>query len=101
MSEEIEIVIDPIIERKYQSVRGATIKCLKHMKRYKRIAMPEDLMREILIYSLKGQSCKEDHLDIAQRDSLYHYLKDKPITNPYIKQFIKDTEKRYGKEKCL
>ena len=76
----------------------ATTRCIKHLKRYGTFDVPDDILHKILIFSLKGQSCEEDHFDIAQRDSIYHYFKGKEITNPYIMQFIKDTEKRF---KCI
>lgn len=56
--------------------------------------MPKDIMATILLTALKGDACKEDHFDIAQRRALYEYLKDKKTDNPYIEQFMKETRGR-------
>ena len=52
-------------------------------------------MISILWKAYKGCGCKQDHLDIAQRFSLYKYLKDKEIEDPYIEQFMKETKENF------
>ncbi len=79
------------------NIRGATITCLKHLKRYEGFTMPKNVMKEILLCALKGQGCKEDHLDIAQRDSLYEHLKDKQIDDPYIQLFLEQSKETLRK----
>jgi hypothetical protein len=79
------------------SIKSDTIRALKHLRRYGSFEIP-DCMEQILIFSLKGQSCEFDHLDPFQRDSLYNYLKDKEIDDIYIKQFIKECEFETGEE---
>ena len=75
-------------------------KLIKHLKRYKIVEVPFNVIASILLYSLKGMKCKYDHLDIAQRDSLYHIIKDMNINDPYIKQFLKETEEKHA-QICL
>ena len=69
--------------------------CLKHIRRYGTVDIDNKTLERIFLYAMRGINCKEDHLDIAQRSSLYHYLKDKNIDEPYIKQFLKETEEKY------
>jgi len=94
-SEEVKITFDDEVSKNYNvSTKGAIIQCLKHLYRYNEFHMPKDIMANILLKSLKGCGCKEDHLDISQRLALYEYIKDKNIDDPHIKQFIKETEER-------
>jgi len=85
MSEEKPLVFDETY------VKSCTTRALKHIRRYGSFEIP-DCIEQILIFSLKGQSCELDHLDPFQRDSLYDFLKDKEIDDIYIKQFIMDCE---------
>lgn len=96
-SEEVKITFDEKTNENYMiSIEGAIAQCIKHIYRYNEFHMPKDIMATILFKALKGCGCKEDHFDISQRLSLYEYLKDKNIDDPYIKQFIKETEERQG-----
>ena len=83
------------------SVEGATVKCLKHIKRYNGCSMPEKVMRAILINALKGIHCKCDHLDIFQRESLYRIVKDMETDDPYLKQFIKECDEKFDFESSI
>jgi len=97
-SEGVKITFDDEVSNNYRiSKRGAIILCLKHLYRYGEFSMPKDIMAMILLEALKGCECKEDHLDVFQRKSLYEYIKDKNIDDLYIKQFIKETEERNDK----
>ena len=94
--QEIYILVDEELENKYSiSVRGAIISCIKHLRRYGVQVFPKELWLKILFYALKGEGCKDDHLDIAQRISIYEYLKDKELEDPYLKEFIKETEEKH------
>ena len=93
MENEIYLLEDEELENKYTiSVKGAIISCIKHIRRYGVQKLPKDLWLKILFYALRGFSCQDDHLDITQRIALWEYLKDKKTGDPYIEQFIKDTE---------
>lgn len=97
-SEEVRIIIDTeedITAKHEISTRGAIIKCIKHVYRYGEFTMPKDIMIRILWLAHKGEACQQDHFDIAQRHSLYHYLKDKEIDDHYIQQFLKDTQEKF------
>jgi len=96
-AEEVRIVIptEEELSRHNISIEGAIVQCIKHVYRYNEFTMPKDIMISILWKAKKGCSCKEDHLDISQRLSLYEYLKDKEIKDPYINQFIKDTKENF------
>jgi len=94
-SEEVKISFDDDVSKNYDiSTRGAIILCLKHLYRYNEFYMPKDIMASILLKALRGCSCDKDHFDISQRLALYDYIKDKKIDDPYVKQFIKETEER-------
>lgn len=95
-SEKVRILIDTdkeISEKYTISTEGAIIQCIKHVYRYKEFTMPKDIMVRILWLAHKGLKCPSHHLDVAQRDSLYNYLKDKDIKDPYIQQFLKESKK--------
>jgi len=77
------------------NVKGSTVRMLKYIYRYGGFDTTKAEMANVLCMALKGCNCEDDHLDISQRLSLYRYLKDKEIDDPYIKQFLKQTE-----EKC-
>lgn len=90
---DIILLSDDELEDKYKiSVKGAMISCIKHIRRYGYQVLPKDVWLKILWYASKGYSCEQDHIDISQRLSIYEYLKDKGVDDPYIKQFIKETE---------
>jgi hypothetical protein len=96
--EEIRIIVKPTeeIDNEYNiSVKGAIIKCIKGIYRYGEFTMPKEIMVNILWLAHKGHDCKEDHLDISQRLSLYEYLKGKDINDPYIEEFIKQTKENF------
>jgi len=96
--EDVTIIVDNTeqLESTYNiSVNGAILKCLKGVHRYQSFTMPKPLMVRILYLALRGDSCKESHLSISQRLSLYDYLKDKEIDDPYIKQFLKETKEDF------
>lgn len=94
--EDIRILIKNNISKEYNiSLEGSIVKCIKHVYRYGQFFMPKDIMVAILWKAHKGCGCKEDHLGISQRLSLYVYLKDKDIDDPYIQQFMSDTEKHF------
>jgi len=57
--------------------------------------MPKDIMIAILWQALKGLHCKQEHLDVSQRLSIYEYFQDKEIDDPYIQQFMKETKEKY------
>jgi len=97
-SENVRILIDSEETLKKQhdiSTKGAILKCIKGVIRYDEFTMTKDIMIRILYLALKGESCKDDHLDISQRISLYEYLKDKDIKDPYIQEFIKKTREEF------
>ena len=75
-------------------------KMIKHLKRYQSVELPFSIASAVLLYSLKGMKCDSDHLDISQRHSIYHFLKDKNLDDPYIKQFLKETEEKHA-QICL
>lgn len=96
-AENVRIMIHSekeITEKHDISTRGGIIKCIKGIYRYDEFSMPKDIMLRILWLAHKGESCKEDHLDATQRMSLYEYLKDREITDPYINQFIKESKEK-------
>ena len=88
MTEEVLLSDDP--ESTTTDVRCTIIACIKHIRRYGEKRLPKDIWMKILYYALKGLECDKNHLDISQRRCLYAYLKDKDITDPYIKQFMKE-----------
>jgi len=94
-SEEVVISFDENVSKNYKiSLRGQIIHCLKHLYRYEEFTTPKDIMANILVHALKGVACKEDHLSISERISLYEYLKDKEdIEDPYVKQFIEKSKR--------
>jgi len=97
-SEGVRIAVtdDKEIEEKQNiSIEGATAQCIKHVYRYGEFIMPKNIMIAILWKAYKGCGCKQDHLDVAQRFSLYEYLKDKEIEDPYIEQFMKETKENF------
>jgi len=96
-SEEVKIAVPSKKDLSIHtiSLEGAIIKCIKHIYRYQEFTMPKDIMISILWKAHKGCGCKQDHLDISQRLSLYDYLKDKDIEDPYINQFIKETKEKF------
>ena len=93
--EEVRIMISDVSKDYDVSIKGAIIQCIKHIYRYNEITMPKDVMIAILWEAHKGCNCNKSHLDITQQLSLYEYLKDKEINDPYIQQFLKET-----KENC-
>ena len=97
-AEEVRILIDSekdITSRHDISTEGAIVKCIKGVYRYNEFTMTKDIMIRILWLAHKGEGCQNDHLDISQRLSLYEFLKDKEIDDPYIQQFIKDTKEKF------
>jgi hypothetical protein len=90
--EGILLLSDEDLEKKYPltSVEGAMITCLKHIRRYGTQVLPKEIWVKILYYALKGYHCKDKHLCTSQRSALVEYLKDKEISDPYIKQFLKE-----------
>ena len=91
----IFVETDEDLQKRDVSVEGAIIRCIKHVYRYGSFAVPKDIMIAILWKAYKGCGCKEDHFDMAQRKALYQYLKDKDIDDPYVKQFLVDTEEKH------
>jgi len=93
---KIKVLTTNDMEEKYRiSIEGAIKKCIKHVYRYGEFFMPKDIMIKILWLAFKGHGCKKDHFDISQRLSIYEYLKDKEVDNPYIKQFLKETKENF------
>ena len=91
---KIRIISDEQISKEYGlEVRSFITYQIKNLLRYGEVDVPQDVILKTLYLALKGYGCKEHHLDVAQKDSLYHYLKDKEIEDPYIQQFIKKVEK--------
>ena len=74
------------------NINGATLKMLKHSKRYNEIKIPRKIIDKILMFSLMGQNCEEHHLDMAQRLSLYDAVENLEDPDPYVEQFIKETK---------
>lgn len=93
-NEGIHIIVPNDLSHHDISIEGAITKCIKHTYRYQEFTMPKDLMISILWKAHKGCNCKEDHLDVSQRQALYEYLKNKDIKDPYIKEFMKQTKER-------
>ena len=90
----LKIKFDPNIEERYSiSIEGAILKCLKHMKRYGEVTMPNDIMRQIFYFALRGLHCKENHLDISHRISLCEFLEKHEIDDPYLQDFLKISKK--------
>ena len=72
-------------------MKGIIQRCLKNLRRYGRLDnLTPKLWEEILLLALKGCSCDKQHLDYAQRTSLYDFLKDKEFDDPYLLQFMKE-----------
>lgn len=97
-SEKVRIIVksDKDISAYHNiSTAGAIIRCIKHTYRYGSFVMPKDIIIRILWLAHKGYYCKSDHLDIAQRLSIYEYLKDKKFDDPYLKQFVTDTKENF------
>jgi len=94
-AEGVRIIIDSEeqLSKKHDiSTEGAIVKCIKHVYRYGEFTMPKDVMIRILWLAHKGEKCNKDHFSISQRTSLYNYLKDKEVKDPYIQQFINETK---------
>ena len=92
----IAVTSEEDIDNEYNiSLKGAIGKCIKHVYRYGEFNMPKNLMASILFSAYKGCNCRKDHLDISQRLSLYEYLSNKDIQDPYINQFLKDTRENF------
>lgn len=97
-STEIVLYNDEDIER--VDLYCATLKALKSSKSYNKIVMPRLVANKILLSSLKGQSCTDSHLDISVRISLYNLAKESKSKDPYILQFIKETEESHHSAIC-
>ena len=94
--EQIEIEIPDIEDNDNGvNVKCSTTRMLKHLYRYGKITTTKVELSNVLIMALKGCDCDKDHLDTSQRLSLYHYLKDKDIDDPYINQFLKETQEHF------
>jgi len=96
--EDVHIAIsnEQDIKDKYMiCTEGAIAKCIKHVYRYKELTMPKDIMIRILFLAHKGLKCDCDHLDVAQRHSLYEAIKDNDSGDPYLEQFIKETKEMF------
>ena len=90
--DELVVLTCDEIESKYtQPLDGIIISCIKHIRRYNQKELPRDIWVAIFWNALKGIR-KEQPLDTAQRLSIYEYFKGKDITDPYIKQFMAETE---------
>jgi hypothetical protein len=97
--ENISILIVPQDELEKEcsvSINSVVAHYIKCIHRYGTFSSTKNLMLRVLWLALKGDGCKKDHLDIAQRQSLYEYFKDKEINDPYIKQFVKDTKENFN-----
>lgn len=98
LSENVQIAVSTSnnIKEKYNmSTTGAIVQCIKHVYRYGSFVMPKDIMVRILWLAHKGSNCEIDHLDIAQRLSLYKYLKNKDFQDPYLLEFVKQTKEDF------
>lgn len=95
--DEIYLLEDDELSQKYQSdINIVAISLIKGIKRYGVQKLPREIWLKILYYSLRGMACQEEHWDISQRISLYEYIKEKGGSDdPYIKQFMKETEEKY------
>lgn len=90
--DELVVLSSSEIKAKYtQPLEGIIIGCIKHIRRYNKKELPRDIWVTIFWNALRGIR-KEQPLDISQRLSIYEYLKDKQIDDPYIKQFMTETE---------
>jgi hypothetical protein len=98
----INLLSDETIHSKYPdtTVEGAITSCIKHIRRYGEQLLPKEIWLKILFYALKGYHCKDDHFCPSQRNSLYQYLKDKEIDDPYIQQFLKETRGKYESKRA-
>jgi len=94
----IKIISEEKTKKEYGlDTRAYITLMIKHSIRYGGIEVPKKVMLRVLYLALKGFECDKNHLCCFQRDSIYEYLKDKDINDPYIKQFMKETKEVHKK----